>query len=345
MCDPVSATIAAVSAASTIGGSIINANNQAKAAQAQMNAVQTAQQAQETGFFARNTAQQAQTAADLQTQTGGTAQKEALDAAAYNAQSQAIKSQTDTTNQINQLIAGQQGQADNSVSQALAATSAPALAAAQQQATAARASAMDPNANAIAVTNPIPGSASSGPEAAGVAARMTEAANRTKQYGDSLATIEGYNQPVIATNLAGQNLATGVMPNAEAVRLLQSSAQPLLLPSQVAFTNAGETQRAGSAAIDAQTQAQLGINQAQANTITQPADLRQNYTTVAAQNAASLAQYQAATNPWGALLSGAGQLGMYAAGGGASSLGSIFSPAARAGAVSLTPTAVADRIK
>lgn len=326
MCDPVSATIAAVSAAASIGGSMMSANAQKQAANAIQQQNWETEQAQNQGFMARMQAANVQTGQQRQVMEQTMAARNQAFSQMRDAQNTALQDQQTVLAAENAQEAKLQATGDTAAQTMLDQTNAANLAAsqktAQDQAAALLASAVpsitDTGPQATDPTAAPDSGSEAGSDAsskAAMAARVAQAAGNIRDYGAKVANVASYSQPGEAINLAIAGNKYGIMPAQTAEDLLKQGSSVRLLPSQLEWSDAGATGQALDAMI--QSQGQSGLDEASltyGNTAN-IADLQQgNLTTIAANTARQKEADAAYQQSLGNIVSGVGNLGLYGAG-------------------------------
>ena|SRR5215831_238779 len=318
MCDPVSIGLAAVSAATSIGGSIM----QSSAAQKQANAV--AQQnmataaAQNEAFNARMAAARQQTAA----QTAASQQTIADRSAAANQmreqQMSALQNYQKTLDAENQQAEVLRQAGDTAAQQTLQDTSAQQLQAAQEQ-RAQQTAALNQNLPQEGPEPSDPGGTdqvSSDPTVQAAAARRAaQAATNIRTYGSKIADVSGYAAPTQQIALAIEANRANIMPAEMASRLLQSGSSTRLLPTQVGYQAATGEGGAQDTLIQSRGQSALDAASLSYGNAVDIANLKQSDADTIAQNIANQkiadANYQ---KSMGGILSGLGNLGLYGVG-------------------------------
>ena len=251
MCDGFS-EIAAIGglAASAIGTGIsyigsMNASNAAQSAQA------ASIQAQNTAFQSRLAAQEQQTAEQASVQDKSQATYLQEEQAMRQAQDTAQSQEAAKVNQMNQQSQQVTDAADAQVNKTTQQVVTPqTLADAQAQSEAQRNAGTAPVVQDIQASSPLPASGEGSATKSALADAMTKAADYTQTYGANLAKLGSYSAPVQTANIASKELSGNLMPVAIQDQLLKSGAQARLLPSELAYSQAGTY---GKAAIDANT--------------------------------------------------------------------------------------------
>lgn len=318
MCDPVSIGLATIGAATSLYG----ASQQAAATKAQSQAIaqanQAQQQAQQQAFTTRNQAAQQQTAAQLAA-TQQTLADQSARAAQTNQQQMSALHDYQTTLQAENTQADALRQTgDAAAQQLLQQTSAPALAASQQQRTAQTSALL----NQAMPTGPQPGDPAgndrvqSDPTNQGAAARRAaEAATNIRTYGGRVAALTGYDAPTQQIGLATTNTATGIMPAQAAYKLLAAGSPTRLLPTQIAYGAATGEGQTGLNLIGARGQNALDAAGLSYGNATDIANLAQSNANVLAKNTEDQALADAAYKKSQAgIISGLGNLALYGAG-------------------------------
>lgn len=311
----------AASAALSVAGTIVGASQSRATAEAEMNASVESQEAQNTGFFERNAAQSAQNQRD------------------YAIQSQTISEENQAQQQLEQQQQAARQSREQQISDANAQTQAIGNAAQQKIATAEdQASAenqqkaaqqqvqevqalVSPGVNDISTgttqtpTGPVAAPAQTDNEtASAIATRLAQAASATRDYAQRQATVASASAPLTLMTTTTQDLNAATQPLTMQQKTIESALPTLLEPSTVAYSNANSYYQQLLKALQTANSGQLAVSSAIGTGQTDEANLKQSDTTTAAQNAATLAQYQAAMNPTASILSGLGQLGMFASG-------------------------------
>lgn len=311
--------VAAAGLAMSAAGTIMGAKQQQSVAQAQMNAQVHAQEAQSEGFFQRMNAEGEQNTRDAATQQANMEAQTAAQHQLEQDQQQATaqrESQIDAANTQTQTI-GQSAQRLAQTAEDTASVQNQAKAAADEKSRIAALMAPGVQNISTGTTN-----TPSGPVAApvsgdqetqqAIAARLAQAAQATRDYSGREATVASYNAPITLMSTTAQDLGASTAPLAQEQKTVETSLQPQLLPSTVAYQSAGNYYQNLLKAIQARTQGQLNVSQAIASGSITNADLAQADATTQAQNQATLAQYRAAMNPVPSILSGVGQLATFA---------------------------------
>jgi hypothetical protein len=180
---------------------------------------------------------------------------------------------------------------------------------------------------------PVPGAGPAGPTAgdpgagstststgsdttdAAVSRRMAQAATNIRTYGQELAKTASYAQPLNTVALATTNTGTGIMPAQAADKLLSTGTPIRLLPAQLAYRNAADAGQSQIAALQSNAQGQLGLAGLDYSNTMGGANLAQADATTTAANIAAQAKQDALWGQqMGGILSGIGNLGMYASG-------------------------------
>jgi hypothetical protein len=320
------ATVAAYAAAGAsvlgAGTSIYGAAMQSQAQSRQANALaeqnRATQQAQQTAFNQRNQAAQAQTAAQTQAMEQSFQDQQAVAGQTRQSQMSALKSYQDSINAENTQAEGLRQIGDQQAQTLLDQTNRPALDTAQTAQTAQAATLLGQNMPS-GPTAPDPNgtnAVSNDPTNQGALARRTaEAATNIRTYGSKIGQLSGYDAPLQDINLAIGANKTGIMPAQTADYLLRSGSNTRLLPSQVAYQAATGEGAANLGLVQGRAQNALDAASLSYGNATDIANLTQgDADTIAANKAAQAkadAAYQASL---GSLVSGIGNLGLYAAG-------------------------------
>lgn len=313
--------VAAVGLAASAAGTIMGAQQQRSVAQAQMNAQVQSQEAQSEGFFQRMNAEGAQNTRDAATQQANLEAQTAAQNQLQQDQQQATaqrESQIDAANTQTQTI-GQSAQRLAQTAEDTASAQNQAKAAADEKSRIAALMAPGVQNISTGTTNTPSGPVAAPPSGdqetqQAMAARLAQAAQATRDYSGREATVASYNAPITLMSTTAQDLGASTAPLAQEQKTVETSLQPQLLPSTVAYQSAGNYYQNLLKAIQARTQGQLNVSQAIASGSITNADLAQADATTQAQNQATLAQYRAAMNPMPSILSGVGQLATFGAG-------------------------------
>ena len=303
-----------LSAATSLGGAYMSSQAQSKAAQATQNANFATSQAQNQAFNERIAAAGRQTDAQTAVMQQTIADRNANTAQMRSAQSGAQQSQQDIINAENQQAQALRGTGDAQAKLLLGQTDADALAQSQADREAQAALLLDQS------TAPA-GPATSDPTEGGTATkaalsrRLAEAATNVRTYGSKVAALGAYDQPIQDINLAVANNQTGIMPAVTADKLLRAGHGTRLLPSQVAYRNAGDLGSAMDAVLSSRGQSGMDSAALSYGNDTGLASLIQGNATTMAANKSSQAQADAKTQQaMGGVISGIGNLGLYGAG-------------------------------
>jgi hypothetical protein len=314
MCDPVSASIAAVSAVVSIGGTIMSSQAQQKAANAIQEQNFATQQAQNTAFNQRIGAASRQTDAQSAVMQQTMADRASATADMRQAQSSAQQRQQDILNAENTQQESLRAAGDTQAQDLLARTNATQLAQGQQD--------YQNRANLLLDQATPQGPQPSDPQGSGDAAtkgaltrRLAEAATNVRSYGSKVAALGAYNQPIQDINLAIAGNQYGIMPAQSAEKLLRAGASTRLLPSQVAYRNAGDLGGAMDEILRSRGQSGLDTAALSYGNAVSTANLGQSDADTIAANRAAQAKADAAyQQSLGGIVSGVGQLGLYGAG-------------------------------
>lgn len=326
-----SAIAAGVGAATTIGGTIMSSQAQARNAAAIAEQNRATMAAQNTAFGQRMTAQQAQT--DAQTaamqQTMGT--RDAAATLMRQQQASALSRQSDVVNAQNTQAESLRRTGDQAAQDLLSRTAAPVLDASQTGSQAQNAALLQPNLP----QGPGPTDPAGDPMVSAASnRRLAEAATNIRDYGSKLSKVASYQQPLADIGQAIAANKVGIMPAQTAEALLRSGNQTRLLPAQVQFRGAGELGQVQDAMIQSRGQGLLDTAALSYGNATNIANLGQADAEMIAKNrAGQAAQDEAYAKQVGGIISGIGQLGLYGAGykwGGPSWLNPTVTPTVKA---------------
>jgi hypothetical protein len=321
MCSPALA-VAGVSAAASLGGMYMS--NQAQQRQAKSIGAQNAamQAAQNSAFFERMNSARRQSDAQYATMQQGIEDQKAAADRMRASQNMAIEHRQELLAATNAQAEALRARGDTAAADLLERTNLEALDRAQD-------ARVDQSQLLLDQSGAVPGgSVPEGPSAAdpgasgtstetdgAVARRMAQAATNIREYGQKLAKTASYGQPMNTVGLATADNRTGIMPMQVADKLLSSGTPIRLLPTQLAYRNAGDFGQAETGAIQRNTQAHLDIAGLDYGNSTAAANLGQQNAGVAAANTAAQAKQDALWGQqMGGILSGLGNLGMYGAG-------------------------------
>lgn len=313
--DPVTLGLIAAGAVASIGGTALSASAQAKTANAiQQQNLQT-QQAQQQAFGMRLGAANAQTDAQRAAAEQTLADRNAAFSRMRDQQLQAQQSRQDVLAAENVQAEKLRAAGDEQAQQLLQQTNADKLAAAQDEARKQQATLLAASTPGLTTPGPEPSAPNEPESKRALARRLAEASSNVRDYGAKVADLQSYDEPVRSVGLAIAGNQAGIMPAEAADALLRSGSTTRLLPTQVAFRNAGDLgsamdQLLVSKGQSAQDAASLlyGNKIAGANLL--QGDLTQEAANKAAQAKAD-AQFQ---QQIGGIISGIGQLGLYGAG-------------------------------
>jgi len=308
------AIAAGVSAATAIGGSIMSSQAQSRAANAIQQQNIATQQAQNTAFGQRIGAANLQTEAQSAVMQQTMADRAAATADMRQAQSSAQQRQQDILNAENTQAEALRAAGDTQAQELLARTNAERLAQGQED--------YASRANLLLDQSTPQGPQPSDPQGSGDAAtksaltrRLAEAATNVRSYGSKVAALGAYNQPIQDINQAVAANQYGIMPAQSAEKLLRAGAATRLLPSQVAYRNAGDLGAAMDEILRSRGQSGLDTAALSYGNATSTANLAQSDATTIAANRAAQAKADAAyQQSLGGIVSGIGQLGLYGAG-------------------------------
>lgn len=321
MCFPAAIPIAmAASALASVGGAAMSASAQSRSANAIAEQNRQMQLAQNQGFTQRMQAANAQTATQTQVMNQTMADRNA-------AFTQMRQGQTSAMQQRQAVLAAENQQADvlrqtgdTAANTMLSQTSAPALAGSQdtsqQQAAALLASSTTPPILGPTGTDPnAPSGTTDSATQQATARRLAEAATNIRSYGSKVGAVTSYQAPLTTTASAIAGNQVGIMPAQTAEKLLDTASPIRLLPSQVAYTGATNTGAALDALIQSRGQSGLDAASLLYGNTTGIADItQQDIDTLAANKQKQTAADAAAQASLGGIVSGVGNLGLYAAG-------------------------------
>jgi hypothetical protein len=288
------------------------AQSRAANAIAQQNQATTA--AQNQAFTQRMAAANAQTAAQSAAMQQTMADRSTAATSMRTAQLNAQQSQQDILAAENKQAEALRGTGDQAAQTLLQQTTGPQLAQGQQNAAA---------QGALLLGQAAPqGPAPTDPQGTGdtatqdaVKRRLAEAATNVRTYGSKVSALQSYSQP---TADIGQAIAAnqyGIMPAQAAESLLRSGSATRLLPSQVAYRNAGDLGQAMDQLIASRGQGALDTAGLSYGNAVSTANLAQSDADTIAANRAAQAKADAAyQQSLGGIVSSVGQLGLYGAG-------------------------------
>jgi actin-related protein len=314
MCDPVSIGIGALSAVTSLAGTVMAS----KASQASANAIteqnRATTAAQNAGFYSRNAASVAQTTAQTQAQEQTLSDRAASSAQTYQAEQDAINARnrvlTNENTQADQIRAAADAQAQTLLDQTNQAKLNQAQTGSQTQAAALLAQTTpqgpgptDPTGGTDTVTQ------------GAVARRLAEASSNVRDYGAKVAAVQSYAKPLSDIGEAIAANKVGIMPQQQAYSLLSSGSNIRLLPYETAYTGAQSLGSSMDDIIKARGQSALDTASLVYNDATANANLEQSDATTIAANTAAQAKANAAYDQSvGNTISGLGNLGLYGAG-------------------------------
>jgi hypothetical protein len=271
-------------------------------------------QAQQQAFNQRLAASSAQTDAQTAAMQQTMADRQTATAQMRTAQSSAQQQQQSVLDAENQQADALRARGDAAAQQLLHQTNQPTLAADQTNA-------QDQGAlllGQVAPSGPQPSDPRGTGDPATTAAvsrRLAEAATNVRTYGSKVAAVNAYSQPTFDVNQAISENKTGIMPATTAESLLRAGSATRLLPSQIAYRNAGDLGAAMDELIRSRGQGALDTASLSYGNATNIANLGQSdATTLAANKAAQIKQDALAQQSLGGIISGVGQLGLYGAG-------------------------------
>jgi hypothetical protein len=314
--------LAVASTAAGIGASVYGAAKQASAQKAQANAIaeqnRAMQEAQNQAFQERIAAGNRQTAAQTAAMQQTMQDRNAAQAQMRAQQLQASQQQQDITGAENQQAEALRRQADVRAQDLLAQTTAQQQALAQQRSQQQQAALLEQNIPRV------PGGPNQGPEAtdpgseetkSAVARRAAEAATNIRDYGTKIGALGAYQTPLSDIQNAISGTKTGIMPAQQAELLLKAGHGARILPSALAYRQAGELGGSMDALLQSRGQSALaGADLSYGNAVQLANLAQQNSNTLAANRADQAkanAQYQQSVS---GIFSGLGQLGLYAGG-------------------------------
>ena len=313
------AAISAAAAVAGTGASLYGATQssaaQAKAANAIAAQNQATQQAQNLAFGQRLAAGNAQTDAQTAAMQQTMADRNAATAQMRTAQSSAQDQQKAVLDAENQQQDALRARGDQAAQDLLAQTSQPTLAAGQTNAQNQAALLLGQVAPSGPQPNDPRGTGDDTATKNAVSRRLAEAATNVRNYGSKVAAVNAYSQPTFDVNQAITDNKTGIMPATTAESLLRAGSATRLLPSQIAYRNAGDLGAAMDELIRSRGQGALDTASLSYGNATDIANLGQSdATTLAANKAAQIKQDAAFQQSLGGIVSGVGQLGLYGAG-------------------------------
>lgn len=309
MCDGVSEIVAGVGAVAALAGGAVQYSASQHAASAAQAAQQQQLQSQNAAFQSRIAAQNQRTQEQAGIQDQSQAAYLAAEQKMRGQQSQALDDQATQVAKMNEQERQIQEQTQQAVQDTTQKTVTPAsLQQAQQVSEQARMSGVQPTVQDIAASNPIPsGGGVKEATTSALAKSMSEAAGYTEKYGANLAKLGSYSAPMQAVDLAKTNLATQLMPAGVADQLLKAGVNARLLPSQTAYTGAGNIGAATIAANTANTAERMQLAGTRAEYTENLADLNQRDTDALIQTGLNVTQARdAATASMGGALSSVG---------------------------------------
>lgn len=292
MCTPLIA-LAAVGVGLSGVGAIASYKAGVDAQNATENAQESAMMAQNTAFDQRMQAEGARTAAEGQAFSNSANIYNQIQGQEESEQNQALSDRSNVLNAINtqeNQIAQQGNQAVATATQAVtpaAAAAAPGAQMAQQQALNA------PVQANIQASDPL-GADDTGPTRQAMDAGRAGAARYVQQYGDSLAKLSGYSAPIELANNTATTLGTNLMPAGAADQLLKTGASAQLLPSTLAYEQAGTYAQDANAANATMAAQGKALADDQAQNAVDLANLQQGDSDSMIQGNLNLAQMRAA---------------------------------------------------
>ena len=350
MCDGVSEIIAGVGAAASLVGTGVSYMASSNSAAAAASAQEQELTSQNTAFQSRLSAQTAQTSEQAGIEDQSQAAYLAAEQKMRSEQSQALTDKSTALQQMNtaeQAVTDQTTKAVQDTTQAITPAS---LQQAQAASEAARNAAVQPTVQDIAATNPLPsGGGEHAATTSALAKSMSDAADYTQKYGANLARLGAYSAPTQTANLAASNLATQLLPAAEADKLLKAGVSARLLPSETAYSGAGTIGEAAIAANTANTSEQMSLASTRATYAEDLANQQQSDTNALIQTGLNVTQARdAATSSIGSAISSIGNAAVgYGASKGAFSdlFGAGTASKAISSASDLSPTSIQSALK
>lgn len=329
MCEPItmSTALTAAGLALSAGTAAYGAVSSSNAQKAQANAISqqnyATQQAQNAAFNQRMQASREQSDAQFTTSQREMTDRAAAAAAMRQAQMAALNRQNQTVTSENQTAEALRAQGDQRAQALLDATNRQAQDQSQQgfqdRAAALLASVQAPTATGPEATDPSGSGASTSSNDSvtkeATARRMGLAAANIRQYGQDIARVASYGEPLQNVEQAVMANKIGIMPAQNADQLLRAGAGVRLAPSQIAYRNATDYGGAVDAAIQARAQGENTYAGLKYGNSSEMADLGQSDATTAAAN-----RYKqtVADAQWGqqvaGLISGLGNIAAYGAG-------------------------------
>lgn len=294
MCDGFSEIALGVGALAAVGGTAISYTEGQAASAAAETAQQQASEAQNTAFMARQTAAQQQLADQTSINNKAASNFTANQTAQQNAQEQELNDRQTALTGINNQEQSIADQTNQVVQKGVAGASGTALAGAQSAQVAQQQAMNAPNTQEAAASNPL-GAADSGVTQDAMDASQGAAAKYVKNYGDTLATLSGYNAPIALANNQATAIGTNLMPLAAQDNLLKSGAPAILAPSTTAYQQTGAYGAAANQANQINQQGALQLAADQASNAGDLANLGQTDSAAIIQGNLSLAQQRAAT--------------------------------------------------
>lgn len=315
MCDPVTAAIAGVSAAVSLGGAVMQSQAQSKAANAIAAQNYQTTQAQNQAFIQRTGAASRQTDAQSAVMQQTMADRAAATADMRTQQTAAQQRQHDILSAENTQAEALRGTGDAQAQALLDATNQQKL----QQGQAGYADRANLLLDQSVPAGPTPsdprGTEGDTATQGAISRRLAQAATNVRNYGSKVAALGAYNQPIQDINLAITGNQTGIMPAIAAEKLLRAGSATRLLPSQVAYRNAGDLGGAMDELLRSRGQSGLDTAALSYGNETGLANLQQSdITTLAANRAAQAKADAAAQESLGGIVSGVSKIGLYGAG-------------------------------
>lgn len=300
-------------ALSSLGGAIMSSQAQSRNANAiaQQNTATTL--AQNEAFQQRIGAASRQTDAQTAVMQQSIADRNAAAQQMRQAQSGALGQQQDVLAAENAQEAQLRQAGDTNAQQLLAATTAAQQAQQQQQYQTQAATLLGQAApQGPGPTDPSGGDAMT---KQAIATRLAQAATNVRNYGAKVAAVGSYQEPLAGITDAITASKSGIMPAQTAEALLKSGNTVRLLPSQVAFQQAGSLGQATDQLLQSRAQSGLDAAGLSYGNATNLANLGQSDTDTIAANRSAQAKADATYQQQVAgIYSGIGNLGLYGAG-------------------------------
>ena len=311
----IAAIAAATSAAAGIGGTIMSAQAQSNAASAVARQNWLTTQAQNQAFYERNAAAQRQTSAQQAVQDQALSDRMIASTQTQQAEQAALKRQQDILAAETQQQQAQTQQGDVAAQDLLARTNAEQLQGSQDRAKA-QMMALLTGGGGDRPLGPQGTSPTDDPATTGATARrLAEAATNIRNYGSKVAQTASYAQPMQDVGQAITGNQIGIMPTAIAAKLLHSGSDTRLLPATVQYLGAQQQGGTMQDVISSRQQAGLNLAGLEYGNSVAASNLRQQDIDTLAGNQAAQAQENAkAQQSLGQLVSGIGNLGLYATG-------------------------------